>query len=199
MWIWLLDTKCKWHILNPPMADALNAGIRRGWKSEYAGQEERVSVRRSDRRGLHRLSDRLASLQVSLLRSAGPPGPAVTRLKHLWPSRQSTLTLSAALRWRRCGRSWCLWLKRNYDITMVGPDRNKDSWCLGRAELAGLALQGVGVVAGGRGPVEVHVGPAAVPPLPDPRLLRLHSARQALLVEGLGDFDVADGCGVVSQ
>jgi len=82
---------------------------------------------------------------------------------------------------------------------MVGPDRNKDSWCLGRAELAGLALQGVGVVAGCGGPVEVHVGPAAVPPLPDPRLLRLDSARQALLVEGLGDFDVADGRRVVSQ
>jgi len=40
-----------------------------------------VSVRRSDRRGLHGLSDRLASLQVSLLRSAGPPGSRCNKAK----------------------------------------------------------------------------------------------------------------------
>ena len=59
-------------------------------------------------------------------------------------------------------------------------------------ELAGGAPSGVRVVGGGRRAVEVHGSPAAVTPRPDTRLLRLHRARQALLVEGLCDFDVSD-------
>lgn len=57
----------------------------------------------------------------------------------------------------------------------------------------------IGVVAGWVAPVEVHVVPPALPPLPDPGLLGLRGEGVALFVQRLSDFNISNGGGVLAQ
>lgn len=86
--------------------------------------------------------------------------------------------------------------QRVHDEGPVGADRRKQ---VGRGTVhsAGFDCKGIGLSCSA--PVEVHIDPASLPPLPDSRLLRLLSVSISLFVYGLSDSDICDAGGIRSK